>query len=87
MSRITPRSAALLFGLRRIGLAALPWTRTCTSGGLGRLSIVSIPAWPDLSDDADHNPRANGRPVLTGLHQSLAQLRRLDLQASRSTAS
>ena len=75
-------TAALLFGLRRIGLAALPWTKELHQWR-ARVALLHRldPTWPDLSDDALTNTLEQWlEPFLTRL-TSLAQLRRLDLQA------
>ncbi len=75
-------TAALLFGLRRVGLAVLPWTKEqqqwrARIAFLHRLDST----WPDLSDEALAKRLEDWLgPFVTG-HTSLAQLRRMDLQA------
>ena len=74
--------AALLVGLRRAGLAALPWTKE-QQQWRARIALLHRidPTWPDLSDEAlTKNLDQWLGPFLTGV-TSLAQLRRLDLQA------
>ncbi len=75
-------TAALLFGIRRAGLACLPWTNDLQQWR-ARIALLHRidPTWPDLSDDvlAKDLDRWLG-PFLHGL-MSLAQVRRIDLQA------
>ncbi|ULA68359.1 MAG: ATP-dependent RNA helicase HrpB [Nitrospira sp.] len=75
-------TAALLFGLRRTGLAALPWTKEQQQWRARIALLYRVDsAWPDLSDEALTTTLEQWLgPFLTGL-TSLAQLRRLDLQA------
>ncbi len=75
-------TAALLTGLRRAGLAALPWTKE-QQQWRARVALLHRidPTWPDLSDEALTNTLEQWLgPFVTGL-TSLAQLRRLDVQA------
>ncbi|MBA5873094.1 MAG: ATP-dependent helicase HrpB [Nitrospira sp. CR1.2] len=74
-------TAALLIGLRRVGLAALPWSKELQQWRARMALLHRIdPTWPDLSDEAlTKNLEQWLAPFLTGL-TSLAQLRRLDLQ-------
>ena len=75
-------SAALLFGIRRAGLACLPWTKE-QQQWRGRIAFLHRvdPSWPDLSDEALTNELERWLgPFLDGL-TSLQQLRRIDLQA------
>ncbi|MGC3976133.1 MAG: ATP-dependent helicase HrpB [Nitrospira sp.] len=77
----TQVTAALLVGLRRVGLVALPWTKELQQwrARVALLHRVNT-AWPDLSDDALMTTLEQWlAPFLTGL-MSLAQLRRVDLQ-------
>ena len=75
-------TAALLFGLRRAGLAALPWTKEQHQWRARIALLYRVDStWPDLSDEAlTRNLEQWLGPFLSGL-MSLAQLRRLDLQA------
>ncbi len=73
--------AALLNGLRRTGLARLPWTKDLQQWRrrVGFLHLVD-PSWPDLSDQALETDLAGWLgPFLHGL-TSFAQVRRLDLR-------
>ncbi len=74
-------TAALLFGIRRAGLACLPWTKEQQQWRRRIAFLHRVdPAWPDLSDEtlAKDLERWLG-PFLDGL-TSLAQVRRVDLQ-------
>ena len=75
-------TAALLFGLRRTGLAALPWTKEQRQWRARIALLYRVDStWPDLSDEALTTTLEQWLgPFLNGL-TSLAQLRRLDLQA------
>ncbi|GAB1722985.1 MAG: ATP-dependent RNA helicase HrpB [Nitrospira sp.] len=75
-------TAALLTGLRRAGLAALPWTKEQQQWRARAAFLHRVdPAWPDLSNDSlTKNLEQWLGPFLSGL-TSLAQLRRIDLQA------
>jgi ATP-dependent helicase HrpB len=75
-------TAALLVGLRRAGLAALPWTKE-QQQWRARIAFLHRldSAWPDLSDEALTKSLEQWLgPFVTGL-TSLAQLCRMDLQA------
>jgi len=79
-------TAALLTGLRRAGLAALPWTNELEQWR-ARIALLHRldPTWPDLSDEALTNTLEQWlAPFLAGL-MSLAQLRRLNLQPPLDT--
>ena len=75
-------TAALLTGLRRAGLAALPWTKEQQQWRARAAFLHRVdPAWPDLSNESlTKNLEQWLGPFLSGL-TSLAQLRRIDLQA------
>lgn len=78
----TQVTAALLSGLRRAGLAALPWTKD-QQQWRARVALLHRidPSWPDLSDEALTTTLEQWLgPFVIGL-TSLAQLRRLDMQA------
>jgi ATP-dependent helicase HrpB len=75
-------TAALLSGLRRAGLPALPWTKE-QQQWRARVALLHRidPSWPDLSDEALTTTLEQWLgPFVIGL-TSLAQLRRLDMQA------
>ncbi len=74
-------TAALLFGIRRAGLACLPWTKE-QQQWRGRIAFLHRvdPTWPDLSDETLAQDLERWlSPFLDGL-TSLAQVRRVDLQ-------
>ncbi|MCW5799320.1 MAG: ATP-dependent helicase HrpB [Nitrospira sp.] len=75
-------TAALLVGLRRASLAVLPWTKEQQQWRARIAFLHRLDAtWPDLSDDAlTHTLEHWLGPFVIGL-TSLAQLRRMDLQA------
>mgnify|MGYP002368479698 FL=1 len=75
-------TAALLVGLRRTGLAALPWTKELQQWRARVAFLHGVDTtWPDLSDEALTTTLEQWlAPFVTGL-MSLAQLRRIDLQA------
>jgi len=49
-------AAAALTGVRQLGIAALPWTRSCAYGRPacphGQFAVPAPQSWPDLSDEA-----------------------------------
>lgn len=75
-------TAALLVGLRRAGLVALPWTKGLQQWRARVAFLHRVDAtWPDLSDEALTTHLEEWlAPFVAGL-MSLAQLRRMDLQA------
>ncbi len=75
-------TAALFVGLRRVGLTALPWTKEQQQWRARVAFLHRVDStWPDLSDEALTNTLEHWLgPFVTG-HSSLAQLRRIDLQA------
>lgn len=76
----TQVAAALLFGIRKAGLACLPWNNELQQwrARVGFLHRID-PTWPDLSDAAlEKHLEAWLGPFVGGL-TSLAQVRRLDL--------
>ena len=73
--------AALLFGLRRAGMACLPWTKELRQWRR-RIALLRRvdSAWPDLSDQAlEKDLEWWLGPYLDGL-TDLAQVRRIDLR-------
>ena len=74
-------TAALFVGLRRVGLATLPWTKEQQQWRARVAFLHRVDStWPDLSDEALTNTLEHWLgPFVTG-YSSLAQLRRMDLQ-------
>ena len=74
-------TAALFVGLRRVGLATLPWTKEQQQWRARVAFLHRVDSsWPDLSDEALMNTLEHWLgPFVTG-YSSLAQLRRMDLQ-------
>lgn len=79
-------ATAMLCGLRRAGLAVLPWTKEQQQWRARIAFLHRIDSsWPDLSDETLTNALEEWLgPFLTGL-TSLAQLRRMDLQTPLET--
>lgn len=81
-------AAALLFGIRKAGLACLPWTKTARQWR-ARVTFVrsrsdAASDWPDVSDHGLANTLERWlAPSLDGL-RSLTDVQRLDLEAPRA---